>query len=375
MHKINYTKDIEGFKDEYYRIISKHFNISVINPLIQSILADWDFKKLLTSSFSELVFFKEEFNNKNIDNLGKCFYSGESIKYDSLRKKIVAFLKKQKVNIKSCFYCNIEYVNNFEETFSFKNEEEFLNDAPEVFLKNSSLSKEIINKIIENRNNGYLTIQDFQFDSEEIKKVKKYCTDNQNEILKVYNEHYALDHVIGKAEHPYLSLSIFNLVPCCSSCNSKFKHTKEFKIDAILTKIIPSSEQYALNGLLEFRLKDAQDFLSKKDKNDLTVELTNLKRKGNESDSIDKYLSIFKLKGRYESHKEKAKDIIEKRENYSETQINEMSKLLGIPANQIKKDIFGKECFETNNEPFEKYKQDIAKQIGLFLLSNDSSKK
>lgn len=370
MQKINYPEDIERFKDEYYRIISKHFNISVINPLIQSILADWDFKKLLTSSFSELVFFKEEFNNKNIDNLGKCFYSGESIKYDSLRKKIVAFLKKQKVNIKSCFYCNIEYVNNFEETFSFKNEEEFLNDAPEVFLKNSSLSKEIINKIIENRNNGYLTIQDFQFDSEEIKKVKKYCTDNQNKILKVDNEHYALDHVIGKAEHPYLSLSIFNLVPCCSSCNSKFKHTKEFKIDAILTKIIPSSEQYALNDLIEFRLKDAQDFLSKKDEKDLIVELTNL----NNSKVIDQYLSIFKLKGRYEYHKEKAEDIIEKRENYSETQINEMSKLLGIPANQIKKDIFGKECFETNNEPFEKYKQDIAKQIGLFLLSNDSSK-
>ncbi|MCJ1806936.1 hypothetical protein MRP92_08445 [Flavobacterium covae] len=374
MHKINYPKDIEGFKDEYYRIISKHFKISVVNPLIQSILADWDFKKLLTSSFSELVFFKEEFNNKNIDNLGKCFYSGESIKYDSLRKKIVTFLKKQKVNIKSCFYCNIEYVNNFEETFSFKNEEEFLNDAPEVFIKNSDLSDDIVKKIKENRSRGYLSIKEFTFGSRQINTVKKYCTDNQNKILKVDNEHYALDHVIGKDKHPYLSLSIFNLVPCCSSCNSKFKHTKEFKIDAVLTKIIPSSEQYVLNELIEFRLKDAGDFLSKNREDDLTVELTNLKRKGQENDSIDKYLSIFKLKGRYESHKEKADDIIKKRENYSETQINEMSKLLGIPANQIKKDIFGKECFETNNEPFEKYKQDIAKQIGLFLLSNDSSK-
>ncbi|MGX9987137.1 hypothetical protein [Soonwooa purpurea] len=26
---------------------------------------------------------------------------------------------------------------------------------------------------------------------------------------------------------------------------------------------------------------------------------------------------------------------------------------------------FGKECFESNNEPFEKYKQDIAHQLGM----------
>ncbi|MEB3800184.1 hypothetical protein INQ45_03590 [Flavobacterium columnare] len=235
---------------------------------------------------------------------------------DTIAKRISQFfmenLKTQKkedgLNLKTCFYCNIDFINVFQ------------------------------------ADNG----------------------ENKN--------HYTLDHIFPKGEYPFFSISLFNLVPCCSPCNSKFKHTKEFKIDAILTKIVPSSEQYALNDLIEFRLKDAQDFLSKKDKNDLTVELTNLKRKGKENDSIDKYLSIFKLKGRYESHKEKAKDIIEKRENYSETQINEMSKLLSISSNQIKKDIFGKECFETNNEPFEKYKQDIAKQIGLFLLSNDSSK-
>ncbi|AMO19442.1 hypothetical protein [Flavobacterium columnare] len=403
MHKINYPEDIEGFKEEYYSLISEKFEnekIQDLDNLIIRIDGDWSFKKLLTATFSELISFSELFgNNKNLDD--KNHINREFIKnydavekynkltkeqkkqsnrvekkyrYTELRNEIVAFLREKDVNIKSCFYCNIEYVNNFEETFSFKNEEEFLNDAPEVFLKNSDLPDIIVNKIIEDRSKGYLTFKEFLFSKEQIKKIEKYCIDNQNEILKVYNEHYALDHVIGKAEHPYLSLSIFNLVPCCSSCNSKFKHTKEFKIDAILTKIIPSSEQYALNDLIEFRLKDLQDFLSKKDKNDLTVELTNLKRKGKENDSIDKYLSIFKLKGRYESHKEKADDIIKKRENYSETQINEMSKLLSISSNQIKKDIFGKECFETNNEPFEKYKQDIAKQIGLFLLSNDSSK-
>ncbi|WP_459926137.1 hypothetical protein [Flavobacterium covae] len=415
MHKINYPEDIEGFKDEYYRIVSEKIKslqdgkknkdqiddelvdfVNRVDNSIKKIEDDWDFKKLLTATFSELISFSEHFgNNKNSDD--KNNISREFIKnydavekynkltkeqkkgkknvqkkywYTELRNEIVTFLREKDVNIKSCFYCNIEYVNNFEETFSFKNEEEFLNDAPEVFLKNSVLSVAIVKKIIKNRSRGYLAIQEFQFGKQQIDAVKRYCTDNQNKILKVYNEHYALDHVIGKSEHPYLSLSIFNLVPCCSPCNSKFKHENEFERDALLNKIIPSSEQYALNDLIEFRLKDAQDFLSKKDEKDLIVELTNL----NNSKVIDQYLSIFKLKGRYECHKEKAKDILKKRKKYPDTEINKISNLLGIPANQIKKDIFGKECFESNNEPFEKYKQDIAKQLELFLLSNDSSK-
>jgi hypothetical protein len=38
----------------------------------------------------------------------------------------------------------------------------------------------------------------------------------------------SLDHFYDKDTYPFLAISIFNLVPCCHICNSKFKHTKNF---------------------------------------------------------------------------------------------------------------------------------------------------
>lgn len=34
-----------------------------------------------------------------------------------------------------------------------------------------------------------------------------------------------LEHYYPKAQYPHLSLSFYNLIPCCSTCNSKFKGT------------------------------------------------------------------------------------------------------------------------------------------------------
>lgn len=38
-----------------------------------------------------------------------------------------------------------------------------------------------------------------------------------------------LDHWLDKAEHPLLSLSIYNLIPSCHICNSTIKHTVHFE--------------------------------------------------------------------------------------------------------------------------------------------------
>src|SRR5690606_32118753 len=39
--------------------------------------------------------------------------------------------------------------------------------------------------------------------------------------------HFTLDHLLPQSEYPYLSLSLFNLVPSCYSCNSKLKNDKK----------------------------------------------------------------------------------------------------------------------------------------------------
>lgn len=43
---------------------------------------------------------------------------------------------------------------------------------------------------------------------------------------------YQLDHFYPKSRHPYLSVSFFNLIPGCSSCNATLKREKRFDIDS-----------------------------------------------------------------------------------------------------------------------------------------------
>ncbi len=50
-----------------------------------------------------------------------------------------------------------------------------------------------------------------------------------------------LDHFFSKAEFPYLAISLFNLIPCCHTCNSGYKLTKEFGFD---THVHPYAESF-----------------------------------------------------------------------------------------------------------------------------------
>jgi len=50
-----------------------------------------------------------------------------------------------------------------------------------------------------------------------------------------------LDHFFSKAEFPYLAISLFNLIPCCHTCNSTYKLTKEFSFD---THVHPYAESF-----------------------------------------------------------------------------------------------------------------------------------
>jgi len=50
-----------------------------------------------------------------------------------------------------------------------------------------------------------------------------------------------LDHFFSKAEFPYLAISLFNLIPCCHTCNSTYKLTKEFGFG---THVHPYAESF-----------------------------------------------------------------------------------------------------------------------------------
>ncbi|WP_394773523.1 HNH endonuclease [Flavobacterium sp.] len=372
MIKIEYP---DKFVEEYYySIVTKNKNVNEIklsqtkvtkiNKVLKRIKfkgGTLDLEKLITADFDELIelvrLFENEFCNefkdkvkmKNIgneqyidylfesrlnDNILPVFLSDSKIKtkilndmknewnsilsesnsivyeVDSIRKKISNFFmsKSDIINLKTCYYCNIDFINSF-------------------------VSKG------ENKN------------------------------------HFTLDHFFPKEKFPYLSISLFNLVPCCSPCNTKFKGKKTFKFDKELFSLSPSSKFYQVDNELFFNLyfnisgQNLEEKLKKViSNNDFEIKLENCSKMiGNYS-----FIDFFKLEGRYDFHKNEALKMINKRKIYSDSQIKELSDLFiqkGIAKDEeaIKKDLFGTSIFneDEKNEPFAKYKKDIAKQLGL----------
>ena len=360
MRKINYPFETdyekEIFINEYFNKISfKIINSVEICKKIKEIDYAWNLKKLLTADFCELVEFSKKNNVENLDQFFKTGTDESGYLYSDLQRTIADFFISQNITIKTCFYCNIEYINSFKDQYS--SVDEFINYAPNKLLK-TLISEYAVNKISAKRKGGHISEKDFK---------SLFATNGNNILQKLkdkynedfYNEHFTLDHILPKSSKAFLSISLFNLVPCCHSCNSKFKLAKEFKINKDLEKIIPSSKDYFFDHFIEFRLKYVGINVEKEE--DVEIMLTNVSK----ADNVDEFISIFKLHNRYNYHKNISYDMIKKRKIYSDSQIKAIANLLKRDEQSIKEDLFGKECFHSNNEPFEKYKQDIAEQLGI----------
>lgn len=382
----------QAFNDEYYNKVIKYINgdVSKLNSLLKRINykgINLDLQKIITADFVELVeiFRLINSNKKRKNRICKYFEKIVKIKkesiYDGAQGVISQFFMEHNLSLKTCHYCNIDHINVFEERYSYNSVRDMINNAPkEVLLNSGGMSEETAKKIISNRH------LDFVFDSLEkiltprvYKSFKNKIIDgitniNLNEII-IKKNHFTLDHFLPKKDFPYYSLSLYNLVPSCSSCNCKFKGSLEFLPDAKLSFLSPTSEVFALCDDLEFKLffNVIGNTLSEKIKNvnsldDFIIEIVDK----NKNIGFDTYLNMFKLKGRYEFHRKVALNMISKRKLYSDSQMLEFSNLFidkGINKDleSIKKDLFGASIFneDEKNESFAKYSKDIAQQLEL----------
>jgi 5-methylcytosine-specific restriction endonuclease McrA len=381
IYPFNTDKEKSKFLDYFFKEVSEKIpKQREICKKIKYIDPTWDLKKLLTADFDDLLSFVEKFKmddgylkthiisclkskfsddeEKNyIEEYFENYINNKSLKDNNFLKSVTVKeenvkskrnkknneIKRKKKEIHSEIKQKLNFITN---TIITPYEKDSIFDSIVNFLnKYSSNLKEK-----EKKKENFLNINSCFYCN-----IDYINTFNENQKTK---NHFTLDHILPKSKYPFLSISLFNLVPCCSPCNSKFKHNKEFEISNDLSKLIPSSKEYILDEFVQFQLKFK---VNEEDKLELKVDLTNLSNINN----VDHYIEMFNLDGRYEFHKQKAEDLIDKRKIYSDSQIKEIAKLLGRDEQSIKEDIFGKECFHSNNEPFEKYKQDIAKQLGL----------
>jgi hypothetical protein len=189
-----------------------------------------------------------------------------------------------------------------------------------------------------------------------------FCNNNYvyfyKDGAKKFNTLATLEHYYPKAKYPHLSLSFYNLIPSCSTCNSKFRG----KDDLYLGKILhPYYEDF--HEKAQFSVNVDSLPINK------TIELkVNLK---SDDERCKKSIDRFQLDKIYKQHNDIAKEIWNKAQVYNESRIEELYKNfykdLGYSKEDVKNMVFcnylHKDDIHKRNHS--KLTQDILKQFKI----------
>ena len=185
-----------------------------------------------------------------------------------------------------------------------------------------------------------------------------YC--NRNYTINITKNHSRaeLDHWFPKTQFPLLSLSFYNLIPSCHSCNHIKGNPKIDWNNALNEYIHPYFKEN--NEGFSF------DFFYNKSLDRLNVETKSFKK----STKTDETLIFNKTKDIYNSHSEKElRDLVNLRYKYSKNYIKILSedtfKNLKISKDEIYRTIFGIEINDNDfhKRPFSKFKKDIINKL------------
>ena len=182
--------------------------------------------------------------------------------------------------------------------------------------------------------------------------VCPYC--NENFILTIGSTKEKairpqLDHFYPKEKFPYLSCSIFNLIPSCGSCNH-IKSNNEVKI------IYPYDEEFGDD--FPFRVKMNNQL-------EPTVFIKENNAHSN-NDKVKNSLGMFKINERYNEHQYELNNILQRYRFYSKRKLSEIIKLLSNikDTSKFERIILGLPIGLNNEEyPLRKCREDIIKQL------------
>ncbi|MGR5129705.1 hypothetical protein [Photobacterium swingsii] len=146
------------------------------------------------------------------------------------------------------------------------------------------------------------------------------CLDDEgvNYILRP-----AIDHFLAKSLFPFFSLSINNLVPSCTNCNSSFKGELNFKL---IEHISPMGNSFRNKASFIIELKSQDNVYSAIDDiyNLAEFNVDNFKVSIESTDPVSiKNLETFRLNERYNNHKEGFEIFLKKLPKATVTKINE----------------------------------------------------
>lgn len=255
MIKFNYPDD-SNFLDEYYKIFNfatdqeNKWNSFVISHPKKNSYLPQTLKELLICPPLKIleiftIFSKKKYKKKELKSIS-------FIDYEKNNDKIIDFflMHKDKLDISTCCYCNLSYVNIFQN----KNEKELLDilNSPDdgniisLFKRaNVDCSPSMLKKI--KKNQPYSSIEDFD-------KLDKRWNGKKSLQLSIMQQQFDLDHFLPKSECFLISLSLNNLVPSCQVCNSRIKLANYIKKAKLQERHFPTSKNYNYENELEFSL-------------------------------------------------------------------------------------------------------------------------
>ena len=206
-------------------------------------------------------------------------------------------------------------------------------------------------------------------------KVCPYCNRNYISVLGLQNSkngktRMRFDHYYDKARYPYLALSFYNLIPCCTVCNSDLKGSKNFLEKPHIHPFEWDTEDS------KFKL-DIQDvtFINAEPKT-YNIKLDYQKTVDHKKQQkIKNHNETFKIEKLYNFHKDITDDIIRKFYVYNDDMIESIiatfeGKLISSP-NEVRMMVFGSLEVD-NSKPFSKLTQDIIEDIkGKKIVKNN----
>ena len=160
----------------------------------------------------------------------------------------------------------------------------------------------------------------------------------------------SIDHFLPKSKYPYLSMSIYNWIPCCSNCNSYLKRTFEFSFDDI--------NLYTENLSDHFRYV----YDLKRSGIGVSIEIKDKR--------VEKYCSIFKWRELADFHIDIAKRLLQARLCYCDeylTLLGDSTLNLYDSVEALKAAVIGyiAKPEQINNECLGKMKYDLACELSM----------
>lgn len=178
----------------------------------------------------------------------------------------------------------------------------------------------------------------------------------------------SLDHYYDKDTYPFLSVSIFNLIPCCHICNSKFKHTKNFYNEKHLHPYEDSfNEKAKFSQFFNDVNEENKRFgLLSKERICLT-----LKPLDNKDKATQNTIETFRLETLYDEHKDIVLELIQKAQIYNESYVDELFQKYEGTLFKNREDVLRHitggyvEDKDINKRPLSKLIKDISEELEL----------